>query len=414
MELEEKQEAIEYFRQAKQTNAVGFLYVSPESLLTEAFYGHFGPDCFNSMDIDEVHCVSTWGNSFRPDYMRLGAAAERLGVSHAGGFTATITPKIVSDIYRYTPLKKENCVMVRGDPVRPNIKLKTVFTDKFEGTPVVIANQKRSALLKLTRSQKTGAVIVYCSSRAACERLYDHHIVRGKLLRQGYTTYLYHAHVDAEMKAATLAGFANDERPLVFATNAFGMGIDRADVHQVIHYNNPTSLLGYAQEYGRAGRDGEAAVCTTFFDRTKIEETIRRRAVSIPNIKMVEGAYESIVKMYRKQSAAAKAGFSTSKYLRRMQKVVANDDTLTSFERQMRLDRLSASISFLKQVQLIREDVGMPIKFFKLKPGSSPHVKLIELTRMQERSEAEQLRLVGEFFAGGKLTQERVWKLMGA
>lgn len=408
---EDKDDLATYVRLAKRQKSPYFVFVAPESLLTESFFDRFGDRCFDNMIIDEIHCVSTWGNTFRPDYMRLAAVASRLGISHGEGYTATVTPKILSDIYRYAPFKEGECEIIQGDYIRDNLKLEVIYTDGYEGTPKERADKKKSKFLGLLKRSSDGAAIVYCSSRAGCESLYNSEIVRGKLLRQGYSVYLFHAGIEPADKDKVMGHFVSDKRPLVIATNAFGMGIDRADVRQVIHYNNPRNLLGYAQEIGRAGRDGEIAYCTTLFDRSAVESTIGRNRVSLPDVQGVEDVHRSLIRAYKKRSPEARKTFSTSKYLRQMEQIVEGNEEIKF--KSSYLGRLRASVSLLKQVGLVVEDVkGQEIQFFKLSLGSAKHQKLIERTEMSLRSEEEQLRLVEDFFSSEPHTQERVWQLM--
>lgn len=408
---EDKDDLATFVRLARRQKSPYFVFVAPESLLTESFFERFGDQCFDNMIIDEIHCVSTWGNTFRPDYMRLAAVASRLGISHCEGYTATVTPKILSDIYRYAPFKKGECTIIQGDYIRENLKLEVVYTDIYEGTPKERADKKKAKLLSLLRRTSEGAAVVYCSSRAGCENLYNSEVVRGKLSRQGYSVYLFHAGVEPAEKDKVMERFVRDKRPLVIATNAFGMGIDRSDVRQVIHYNNPRTLLGYAQEVGRAGRDGEKAYCTTLFDRSAVESAIGRSRASLPEVQVVEDVHRSMVRMYRKRSPEARKTFSTSKYLRQMEQIAERNEDLKY--KAVYLDRMRASVSLLKQVGLIVEDVvGQEIQFLKLSPGSTKHQKLIELTGMSLRSEEAQLRLVEDFFSSEPHTQERVWELM--
>jgi len=409
---EDKKEAISgrlmYCKSVKQP---AFLFVSPESLISERFLQLFKPGLFDFMAIDEIHCVSTWGNSFRPDYQRLGKAALRLQIPLCGGYTATVTDDIKKDIFRYTPLSKAICRVVTGESIRPNLHLSVVQASTFAGNQKDRADAKKSRLLKFTK-QARGAVIVYGGSRYGCGALYDHMPLRGYLRRQGYKTYLYHAEVPDEEKRKAERGFENDLKPLVFATNAFGMGIDRPDVGLVVHYDNPRSLLGYAQEIGRAGRDGEDADCVTFFDEDKLDASETYRKFSLPTVSFAESTHQRLKKAYfKKKEGKGRDEFSTSKFMRMLEHTVGNSDSLKNPDQF--INRTRESLALLKRAGYIREDGHEAFKMLQMTPGNKRHGKLIDFTQMSERSEVVQSQAVGAFFAAEKPTQELLWQLLG-
>jgi len=395
----------------KQVKQPAFLFVSPESLISERFLELFKPGLFDCMAIDEIHCVSTWGNAFRPDYQRLGKAAIRLQIPLCGGYTATVTDDIVADIFRYTPLVKKVCRVVRGESVRSNLHLQVINCSEFTGNVKARADAKKNRLLKLTE-QARGAVIVYCGSRYACNSMYEHMPLRGWLKRQGYTTYVYHSEVPDEEKRKVEHGFNNDRKPLVFATNAFGMGIDRPDVGLVAHYDNPRNLLGFAQEIGRAGRDGENADCVTFFDAEKLEVSETRRKFALPSIAFVESTHQRLKKAFlKKKPGKGRDEFSTSKFMRMFEHTVRNSDTLKDPDRFINQTR--ESLALLKRAGYIREDGHEAFQMLKLNPGDKRHGKLIGFTQMSERSEVAQSQAVGAFFTSEKPIQELLWQLLG-
>lgn len=397
-------------KELKKVGQPAFLFVSPESLISVRFTDLFGAGLLDRMEIDEVHCVSTWGNSFRPDYQRLGKAAKQLEILQFGGYTATSTSKIRKDIFRYTPLEQKTCRVVMGDSFRPNLHIKVINEGEFTGNTKQRADKKKNRLLELTKNAR-GAVIVYCGSRRGCESMYDHLPLRMHLRNQGYKTYLYHAEIIKDEKRKAEHGFENDQKPLVFATNAFGMGIDRPDVGLVVHYNNPFNLLGYAQEIGRAGRDGEDADCVSFFDPDRIDANETYRTFSLPTIAFVEGTYDRLKKAFlKRKKTAAGDGFSTSKFMRMMEHLVRTNEDFGEPDRY--INRTRESLALLKQAGYILEDDEEPFRMLQMNPGNKRHGKLVELTKMSERSEIDQSQAISTFFTAKKPDQQLLWKLL--
>ena len=133
---ERKGEIVNELCDMREAKKPAFLFAGPESVLTERFLKHFGEHFFHRMAIDEVHCVSTWGNSFRPDYQRLGAIAQRLKIPVCSAYTATVTAKVLADIFRYTPLEKKTCRKISGESVRYNLHLSMVDMRNIEGNRI--------------------------------------------------------------------------------------------------------------------------------------------------------------------------------------------------------------------------------------------------------------------------------------
>jgi ATP-dependent DNA helicase RecQ len=406
---EEKEAISAFVHECKEEGYPAFLFVSPESLITDAFCELFPPGLIDFMAIDEAHCVSTWGNSFRPDYQRLKKAAVRLRIPQSGGYTATCTKDILEDIFRYTPLNQKTCRVIAGKNIRPNLKV-SVIHEEFTGKPKERADKKKYRFLELTKKAR-GAVIVYLGSRYSCETLYLHGPLRALLRKQGYQTYMYHAGVADSEKRRVEKAFAQGKRPLVFATNAFGMGIDRADVGLVVHYTNPMNLLGYAQEIGRAGRDGKDADCVTFFDESKIDRSVAFREHSLPTIDFVEGVYYRLAKVFLKRKASGSlAEFSSSKYLRMLEHTVRANE---SFEGpDAFLNRTRESIALLKRAGYIIEDEDAPFRMLSMTPGNDRHQRIVKFTKMNERNEAVQAAAVVKFFTAENPTQELLWELL--
>ncbi len=407
---DDKKDAIsDFVHQCKEEGKPVFLFVSPESLIMDSFLERFPSGLIDFMAIDEVHCVSTWGNSFRPDYQRLKKAATRLGIPLSGGYTATYTKDILNDIFRYTSLNRKSCRIITGKTIRPNLKI-TVMHDNFTGSVKEMADKKKRRLLGWTKKAR-GAVIVYVGSRRGCESLYQHGPLKALLRKQGYQTFLYHAEVAESEKRRVEEAFEKGKKPLVFATNAFGMGIDRANVGLVVHYSNPRSLLGYAQEIGRAGRDGKHADCVTFFDESKIDKAVEFRQFMLPQLSFVEATFNRIAKVFLKRKQTGNvADFSSSKYMRLLEHTIRANEQFE--DPDMFLNRTRESIALLKRAGYIIEDEDAAFRMLAMTPGSARHQQLVEFTQMSERTEAVQAAAVTKFFTAKTPTQELLWELL--
>ena len=223
------------------------LYVTPERFRDRDFFERLLERQVSLFVVDEAHCVSQWGHDFRPDYMMLGAIAERLGRPPVMGLTATASPEVRDDVVRQ--LRMRDPLVHVAELVRPNLFIEVV--------PTVNENDKDAALDRYLRTSP-GTGIVYVATIKEAERLHEEFGKR-------YPLALYHGKLAAAERHEAQDRFMAGEVKAVIATNAFGLGIDKPDIRFVIHYHFPGSLEAYYQEAGRAGRDGLAARCTVFY-----------------------------------------------------------------------------------------------------------------------------------------------------
>jgi ATP-dependent DNA helicase RecQ len=252
------------------------VYIAPERFRSPSFLEALGQSTIALFAVDEAHCLSMWGHDFRPDYFRLGEVLETLGRPQVAAFTATATPEVRRDILTHLALREPR-EFVAGF-ARPNLKLLI--------TPVANEPEKYARLHALIAEHKTG--IVYCSTRKRVEAV-------AETLRLGnISSILYHGGMNDEAREKAQNEFMQGRRDIVVATNAFGMGIDRADIRFVVHFDVPGSVEAYYQEAGRAGRDGEAATCELLFNHadTRVQEFFIEG--SNPPLEFIAQTYEML------------------------------------------------------------------------------------------------------------------------
>ena len=235
------------------------LYVSPEKLGNGEFQKLLKGVQLSLVAVDEAHCISEWGHNFRPDYLKLAKICRRLKVPRVLALTATATPKVEADIRRQFRVVKDDVVKLSFH--RENLDLRVTPCD---------AQERKQLLLEKLRGYGRPA-IVYVTRQETAEE------VATFLAKNGLSARAYHAGLRTDLRREIQEDFMGGEIGVVVATIAFGMGVDKSDIRAVMHYNMPKSLEGYTQEIGRAGRDGEHAICEWLAcgdDRTVLENFI--------------------------------------------------------------------------------------------------------------------------------------------
>ena len=224
------------------------LYVAPERFVNERFCEVIQRTAISLFAVDEAHCISEWGHNFRPDYLRLARFAQLCRAERVLALTATATPQVLGDICRFFHI--ESGCAIRTGFYRPNLALL--------GTPVTVAQRDEQFFAALAQ-REPGPTIVYVTLQRTAEELAQ------RLAKTGLAARPYHAGMEDDQRRETQEWFIHAQQGIVVATIAFGMGIDKANIRYVYHYNPAKSLENYAQEVGRAGRDGKPATCEMFF-----------------------------------------------------------------------------------------------------------------------------------------------------
>ncbi|KAH9884342.1 P-loop containing nucleoside triphosphate hydrolase protein [Xylariomycetidae sp. FL2044] len=246
------------WEQQKETTAamregrLRLLYCAPERLNNETFVESmkYVPGGIRLVAVDEAHCISEWGHSFRPDYLKVARFVQEIRAERVICLTATATPRVAQDIRDSFQVEESN--MFRTSPYRPNLKLLAeVAEDK---------NAKYPKLFKFLH-QHPGSTLIYVTLQYQAESLAE------DLRDQGFDATAFHAGMKTDIKTNIQDDFMSGKSRIVVATIAFGMGIDKADIRNILHFDLPSTVEEYSQQIGRAGRDGKESTCMIYLCR---------------------------------------------------------------------------------------------------------------------------------------------------
>lgn len=321
-----------------------FIFISPEMLLQKKVKFELEKITLSLLVVDEAHCISQWGFDFRPDYLRIGEFLKQINRPAILALTATANEKVIKDIKDYLLL--DHSVVHKYSLDRPNISFSIVHMDT--------QNEKTKWILERMQ-QSSGSGVIYVSSRKRAEDLA--YYLSGK----GQSIASYHAGMEQVDRAFVQAQFISGEIKWICATNAFGMGIHKDDIRQIIHEQFPSTIAGYIQEVGRAGRDGDLSAATLLFSPTDERKSRFIVQEDFPTQEEVRHYSNLLIDGISKEMASEMAGIGETKqrvveyYLERMS-VESTIARLKEFsiEKEMQLQQM---LQMIHSNICIREEV---------------------------------------------------------
>ncbi|MEO7966707.1 MAG: RecQ family ATP-dependent DNA helicase, partial [Gemmatimonadaceae bacterium] len=273
---------------AYEEGALTLLYLAPEALESTRTRDRLASHPPRLLAIDEAHCISEWGDSFRPSYLCLGDVRAKIGAPPTIALTATATARTQREIIERLRLRSPESIVSGFD--RPNLS--------FEVERVVDERTRWQRLTDLADSAN-GSVVFYATTRRRTEALAAH------LRREGIAARGYHAGLPADERGKVQDDFLAGRTPIIVATCAFGMGVDKSDVRLVVHAGPPPTLESYYQEAGRAGRDGAPGRCVALCAPNDISDSRQRLDVAVPTLSELHRVYSLIRDANRRSNSVA-------------------------------------------------------------------------------------------------------------
>jgi ATP-dependent DNA helicase RecQ len=360
------------------------VYIAPERFRSRSFREALGQITIGLFAIDEAHCISQWGHDFRPDYFRLGSVLEELGRPQVAAFTATATPEVRADIVKRLGLETPS-VFVAGF-ARPNLR--------FLVTEIERESEKYNRLRDLIRRHRTG--IVYCATRKRVDQ------VSQELKSWGIRAVSYHGGIDDAAREEAQNRFTQNDCEVAVATNAFGMGIDRADIRFVVHFEIPGSLEAYYQEAGRAGRDGEPAECELLFNYadTRIQDFFING--SNPSVELIRNVYLLLRNMANEQGEIERSIHDIAARVDQENNEMAVHSAITILDRHGVIDRYDIPGKRIRGTRLLQGN---------LQPFQLP-IDIAALREKEKRDRAK-LKSVVDYAYGRECRQKIILRYFG-
>lgn len=258
---------------------IKFLYVSPERLKNRLFLARLQKMNINLIAVDEAHCISQWGYDFRPAYLEIAKIRDLKPNTALIALTATATSDVVIDIQDKLNFKTHFCI--RDSFLRENVKYKTELTSNKFNRLIEVLNQSK------------GSGIIYCNTRKEVKSLTN------SLIKKGYSVNFYHGGLNHDLRKTRQQEWIDDKTQWIICTNAFGMGIDKPNVRNVIHFCIPETIEAYYQEAGRAGRDEDIAYTNMIFEAQDVKNLKQKVAKKYPAIDFIKTVYHALGNYYQ-------------------------------------------------------------------------------------------------------------------
>jgi ATP-dependent DNA helicase RecQ len=372
LSAEEERESLAAIRE----NRCEIVFCTPERLVMAEFVEVLKEVRIALVVVDEAHCISQWGHDFRPAYLEMAGAIEALGRPPVLALTATATEDVVDDIGRQ--LNRPRMNVVNTGVYRPNLHYRVV--------QVTNPDDKLREALRLVRETE-GKGIVYAATVKAAEEMY------ALLEEQGESVTIYHGKLHAAERKDNQDLFMNDERRVMVATNAFGMGIDKPDTRFVIHLQIPANLEAYYQESGRAGRDGKDAECTLLFlqDDKRVQQFFLVK--HYPTAEEIRAVYEAVRELAQNEAATPE----------RVEDVVAD-----LAGAHLSGPNLKVCLKLLKDARLLRQSRKLAWNVTAQEPKASLFEAMAAVYRQKQEHDKEALEQMVSYAVSGFCR----WKLL--